>query len=383
VDIDWEEFRKRLADAWAMSTNAANWIITELARRDVTRRPGDEKLPAMPASGTSIYHSARSLVPDLATQSLSSLQRGIEQKYRKDRYKVLWTAERSLPNFRYPYPLPVHNQGWKASWSEDHQPLVSFKLGPSRITLRLRGGKEFRREIAGFGQLVSGEAVQGELAIYRRRANKSDHRNGMEGRAPGGGEKIHYRIMAKLVAYFPRRQWNGVREGRMIISTHPERLLVARRWGEERNQAWKLNADHVRRMVHAISHYERRRQRMADDRKYEVRSGRRNRMFKDAISRAADKQRNRVNSFCAQAAAAAANFAIRQRVAEVWYADDCHEYVDSFPWYRLKTEISNRIAAAGIQFRSYDQGVREEMASKEAMKAEWYATQISSMLQEA
>ena len=46
--------------------------------------------------------------------------------------------------------------------------------------------REYRRQLAAFSQMVAGEAVIGEMALYRRRANAADHRSGVGEHAPHG-----------------------------------------------------------------------------------------------------------------------------------------------------------------------------------------------------
>jgi hypothetical protein len=45
---DWPTLRTALAGCWHQSTALANWAVTELAKADVVRMPGDEHMPAMP-----------------------------------------------------------------------------------------------------------------------------------------------------------------------------------------------------------------------------------------------------------------------------------------------------------------------------------------------
>ena len=48
VDMKWEELGGVLRQMWAASTQASNWILTELYARDVRRTGKEEKLPPMP-----------------------------------------------------------------------------------------------------------------------------------------------------------------------------------------------------------------------------------------------------------------------------------------------------------------------------------------------
>jgi hypothetical protein len=48
VAAEWVDFRKALTTMWEASTALANWAVTELAKADVIRRPGETKCPPMP-----------------------------------------------------------------------------------------------------------------------------------------------------------------------------------------------------------------------------------------------------------------------------------------------------------------------------------------------
>jgi hypothetical protein len=50
LDADWKQLRTALKLMWRETTQACNWIVTELFARDVRRKPGDEKMPAMERS---------------------------------------------------------------------------------------------------------------------------------------------------------------------------------------------------------------------------------------------------------------------------------------------------------------------------------------------
>jgi hypothetical protein len=164
IDLSWKELRDRLKPLWQETTRACNWMVTELYARDVHRKPEDTTLRPMPK--IYLYPAARLLFPALPSQTVSSLERAVGRKYRARRLEVIWRAGKSLPNYRYPTPLPFHNQSWNARLDDGNRPIVSVRLGDGRVELRLKGGPQFRRQLASFRQIVDGEAEPGELAIY-------------------------------------------------------------------------------------------------------------------------------------------------------------------------------------------------------------------------
>ena len=337
TDATWPEFREALAAEWADCTAASNWMMTEMYARDV-RRDGQAKLPPMPK--IYLYPEARAKFPRLPSTTIASLEHAIAGKYRSKRYAVLWTCEESLPNYRYPAPFIVPSQGWSASYEDEQRPVIAARIGERRFTLRLRGGKEFRRQLAAFKQIVSGAAIPGELAIYRQRANGNDHRNGVEDRS-GGGSKIQFRIMAKLVAWLPRQEAKPA-EGELFVRTDKDSLLIALDAKDER--VWILHADHVRRW---IREYYRKLNHWADDQKAEQRPVA---SFTNRREATVHKHQNRMDSAIHEASAQLVNFAARRRFARIRYDDSEKGFADKFPWARLKQLIAEKADFAGIEF---------------------------------
>lgn len=349
VDASWEELRAALSTAWAQSTGLSNWATTELAKADVTRKPGDAKMPAVPK--VYLYPEARRQYPEMPPQSVTAVLHAVEAKYREKRYEIVWTHAASLPSYRYPVPFPVHNQGWKGEWQEttgtDGQtcrvPTVSFRIGDKRWTVRLRGGPHFHRQKQAFEQIVSGEAVQGELAVYRQRANGNDNRIGMKDREPGGRANVSYRIMVKLVAWMPRGEQRTGLRGKLLLRRSSAHYWIAEVVGRE---PWILNADHVRRWCAQHRKYVRR---MAEDLKQEKRWPAKMRaQMQDALDRKTTKYKRRMQSWCHQASAALAQFARRQGVERVVYDDADRGYLESFQWYMQDAMLANSLDEFGI-----------------------------------
>jgi hypothetical protein len=373
----WQEFREALAAAWGQSTRLANWAVTELAKADVQRAAADTKLAPMPE--VKLYqlwqdHYERDAWTG-AAQSANAILRGVELKYRRQRLDVIWRGAAVLPRQRYPYPYPVHNAAWQAAWSEyagsdghtSRVPAVSVPLGGKRWTLRLRGGSERRRQLASFGQIVSGEAVAGELALYRVRASNGCHRPTAAERAPGGGAKVQYRIMAKLVAWLPRPLAEPVglspanagsiedqlraiqrrgRQGALEVRTGRNCLFIALAPGRE--EPWLLHADHVRRW---IARHRVQLQHIADDTKAERRRPRREkRQLLDRLDVLTHRQHRRLDTFCHTAAKILVAWAERCNVAELCYDDRESRYFSEFPWYQLRQLIESKCEDTAIDF---------------------------------
>ena len=340
VDGTWPELRESLRAAWADATALSNWLMTELYARDV-RRGGQEKLPPQPK--TYLYPEARERFPGIPSQTVASMEHAIAGKYRAARYKLLWTGEVSLPTYRYPAPCVVPDRGWRAKYDKDNVPLVLVRLGSRRWTLRLRGGREFRRQLAAFAQMVSGEAKAGELALYRRRVNASDHRNGTHER-DSGKQLAHHRIMCKMVAWIPR-QPSRAGEGVLFARTDKDSLLIALNAKDER--LWVLNGDQVKRWE---AEHRRKLNRWSDDQKAENRPPE----FQSKREVSVMKYRHRIDSTCHETAAQLVNYAARRRFATIRYNDTEHGFVPRFPWDRLRSLLREKADAAGIEFELVD-----------------------------
>lgn len=335
-DCGWDAFRDLLREQWGLFTAASNWLLTELYVRDV-KRAGQEKLPAMP--NIYLYPEARQRFPAVSSQAVAALEQAVKRKYSAKRYELLWTCASSLPVHRYPAPAIVPGQGWSAAWDETgERPVVSLRLGEQRVTLRLRGGHRYRRQLAAFRQLVSGAAVQGELAIGRKRAGESKVDQGNAGGRENGA-RVSYDITVKLVAWLPRPPLNE-RSGTLIVRTDKDALLIALDVKDER--IWTLNADHVRRWQ---AEHRRNLNRWGHDTKAEQRPVA---TFAERRSRAVDKHRQRLKTFIGQAAAQLAQFASRLKFAAVRYDDAEHGYCPEFPWFALRERLQTKLDEFGI-----------------------------------
>ena len=111
VGISWSGLGKILRECWAQTTCLANAAVTELARRDITRTPGMEKLP--PWEAVNLYEwftgvkgqpkSGKRTAPERigpgysdqdfwrgAKISVASILRAVQRKYLDERREVVW-----------------------------------------------------------------------------------------------------------------------------------------------------------------------------------------------------------------------------------------------------------------------------------------------------
>lgn len=326
VGSTWQEFREALRNVWADSTALANWAVTELAKADVIRKPSDKKLKPMP-KGVYLYGLAKKRffgwqAWEGCYASAQCVLRGVEKKYRKARFDLLWRGRASLPTYRYPYPYPVHNQNWIPVYVEGHSSKVAavqFTLSGKDFCLRLKSGPEFGRQLAMFRQLVEG-AKRGEASLYQ----KNGH------------------VMVKLVGWFPKP---AAKSGHtLLVRTDQEAFWICEREGR---REWIVNADHVRRRVEAHRCWL---QRIREDMKAERRSGGKPTGEREALDKRCRKQNDFLDSKTHEYSAHLVAFAVRQGAATIIYDDTCREYLESFPWSALRTKLGYKLEAAGIEF---------------------------------
>lgn len=345
VNGEWPELRESLKAAWADTTALSNFLITEYYARDIRRAPEMEKMPPMPK--IYLYPEARVRFPDLASNSVVAVDHAISGKYRSKRYPILWTGSESLPSFRYPVPYPMHNAGWKAKVS-DEVPTVSVRIHGHRWELALRGGHQFRRQLKAFKEIAEGKAIQGELALFRKRASTGDHRNGIVDR-DNGGQRMATRIMCKMVAWFPREKTKKA-AGILIVTRAPDALLVA--LNAKNNRLWTINADHVLRRM---AEHRTKLQRWREDQKFERRAS-----CQSVRDTACTKYRNRIDTACHQFSAQIVNYAKRNRFAEIRFVDTASTYAAGFPWHTLTSMLEYKANAAGILFNKENKTDEQE-----------------------
>lgn len=315
----WAGLRAALKEAWTRSTEAANWALRRLLANDVSRTPGQAKCPKMPK----IYlYGERDWTG--WSQSAAAVLRTIESSYRSKRYQVIWTGGASLPNVRYPYPYPVHNKGWSLTENPDGGLFFEALLPGGRVNVRLKGGPQFRKQLIQARWLIANSHLRGEASIYQKGSM----------------------IFIKLVGWFPK-QVDREADGIMFVNTTAESFLVGFNSKEER--LWIINGDRARRWM---TRSKRALQRSGEDRKYEMRSTKREaRKRIEDMQESCSKNRNRLNSFIDESAAQVINHCRRRRMKTIVYNDSCREFFSDFQWFRLALQIEQKCAAFGIEFR--------------------------------
>lgn len=349
-----------LRECWQHATDLANWCVFELARRDnpeLPAHPGVKGKRLKGLYGLASEHFGLAMhckkrhecwwLP--ASKSFSTICRDVERAYRDDRAAVVRYHKQALRTYRYPYPWPVHAQAWKsASLDAAGKPCITLTLPGGPVTLRLRGGPEFGRQMGLFRRVVSGDLPRLALSIRQQGCSTGCHRPHLVEKTPGGGQARPQRVMVKMVARLPVEEKKG---GRVLtLCTDPQAFWVAELDGRP---AWVLNADHVRRACQWLAAHESALQRYAQDSKAERRlDSRRLLQLQESRERCCQKHARRMSSWLHEAAANLVGFAVRQRVGEILYLDRDRGFAESFQWYKLHALLADKCKAAGIDFYS-------------------------------
>jgi hypothetical protein len=326
-DCDWNQLNSALREMWTATTQASNWMMTELYARD-ERRNGESKMP--PMGRVYLYPETRARFPQLPSQTAAGLEKAVKGKYLAIRKQTIWSCTASLPTYRYPTPFPVPGQGWSVAIEEERL-VVSVRIGDKRYSLRLRGGakgrlaKSFSHQRRAVEQIICGEAIRGELALYR----KGDD------------------LMCKMVAWLPRdehaQRQRAQHSGVLRVRTDTESLIIALNEKDER--LWVYHADHLRRWV---AEHRLMLERWSDDMKAEHRPVP---PFAERRENAVRKQNHRMTSACHEVAAMIAGYAARRKFAEVHYDDSNHGFCEQFPWFRLRQLLAEKLDAVGIELK--------------------------------
>jgi hypothetical protein len=188
--------------------------------------------------------------------------------------------------------------------------------------------------------MVAGQAVRGELSLYRVRAHE-----GRLSDRPHGQQTVKYDVMCKMVAWFARGlpRTADERSSVLRVRTTDEMLLTALNLKDER--LWRYHGDHLRRWT-----AERRRslQNLADDHKAEQRPVP---SFADRRTAAAVKYRNRMRSAVHEIAAQLVGYAVRREFSGIEYDDSETGFCPDFPYGALRAQIQAKCEGVGLEFR--------------------------------
>jgi hypothetical protein len=335
VGVERKVFVKALRDCLDESTKAANLIVSGMFGQDQPAPPrygGKIKLPKVKFDGKPIYARVTELMPAMPTGTISAIMQRIRGVYTKKRFDVMGTHSASVPSFRWPYPFYIRRQSFKLSRVKNESAdywLMEFSMGSrladesrGRYTLRLKGGHEMRRQL---------------------RSLETAHAMGSVGEASVTMSRTDGTIKVNLSVAIPRADREG-KSGQMLAITGGGSFL------RFAGDCWlkPYHADHV---VTRIKAHDIRRQRIADDLKYEKRWPKRVRASMLAKLDSICAAHNRfIDTFIDQASAMAIGFCVRQKLARLILDTRDRSFVEHFPWYMLAEKFRQKCEARSIEF---------------------------------
>lgn len=361
---EWKEFMRVMHGAWNQSTSLANWAAHTLRAADVVRTPGLKELPKL--EPVDLYALAfgrdkigkprkqgKGPLPIVLPQyegheawegakiAAASLLRSVDRKYRKERGKIVWQRERRTPEYLYPVPFPVHQQAWAAWITEDarHQPVVALGLPGGRVSLRLRNGPEFLREMEVLKKIVDGELSQMELKICRQSSHA--HARTGEERRPGGGHRQTFRVMLRISYGMEVPDYDGTGIVKAKTGSDPFVTLT-----DPGKRTWVLRAPWVQMWI--TEHREFLDQ-FADDLKFEKRwPAQKRRNLNVYRERRCEKHARRMKTFLQQTAAQVVGWTGRQKAGRILWDDADRSFTEEFPWFQLRQCVQNKCDESGI-----------------------------------
>lgn len=261
----WAELWKSLGAAWGDATRYANTCLGFYAPKDFALPLArDEKglsLPKIPKDTKNAWlreaYALRRDFPALDSSTAAAIRMECLRTWNRERWNVRIRADKSLPTFRYPFPLPLPADAM--TWSVDSGNgylTARVRIDGRAFVIRLSPSHKYSRNLSSIRAGITGEAVIGETSLLRRRSFGNE-------RGDGG-----WQIWAAVTVYLPVRKSVSEPDRTLAVTVGGGDLFRAVVAGQER--IWTLHADDLLPRIEA---YDRQRQRISDDRKFERRCG--------------------------------------------------------------------------------------------------------------
>lgn len=360
----WGRYCNDLRATWSDTTRLWNFVTGELWARDPGRGLAwDQKVPPCKQE-REVYHMAKQLVTSLTASQVDTVFHEAYRHYRAHRLAVLRGTE-SVPNKRFPAPLPLRDGVWGVEVTKDGSVLFRYadQTGTDkRLTwrvVRLAVNPKNRKPLALVRQIAAmDDADRCSAAIYLRGQCGGDgkHRQGFRVKAAGGGQRREREVAVKMVARFPRTE-HKTSDAVLCVRTDPECLLcwhVAYIEDDEGLKAYpdepkphRLSHDEVRRWV---AEHRKRLQRLSDDRKFERRRPRKERLrYNEAAEPFIRKHHRRLDTLTHQVSREVVGHARRRHVRAIMLDLKDRGWIESMRWHELKTRIEYKADEFGIK----------------------------------
>lgn len=351
IEPESDDLWSMLHEQWSAVMRAANeamrvWFAGDSAEL-VTNSKGKRTLEKLPSElSNQAYHAARAVAPELSSSPVADVCQRVRARYIQDRWACRVSMRQSVPRFPRPLPISIRTNDWELFSVETDgrtEYRARFPLGhllrDARpvIAIVCKTARDFRL----LERIASGEHERRTLEILPP---------GWERRGPIRA-KIVYRKTVRAGAVS-----SSSSSATVLVQTHSDRLASAHVLTQanepdaRRYMVW--NADDVRERIIA---YERRRQRIMEDWKAEIRTPKgRRKARRQELGVAQSKHRNRIDTRLHQTASQIIGFAQRQRCSTIVYDDSDRGFVEPFPWHKLESLLKQKAEEHGLEIVKQD-----------------------------
>lgn len=358
---EWSEVKSHLNEASWQVACFANWYLQQLLAADLAMAPYAGKMP--PAPEVEWYAEATKLFPAIAPRGLCTAARMVAKYYNERRFEVLVKKKRNVDTYRWDgLPVPVSSQAWK---------IVAIDKA---ILLRIQGapGKSWLLKVfadgpslAAMRQIVAGEAEPG-AAFFVRRA-----RAPRPGEAKGEKRKRSWFLRISGLVPKPSRK-NATSTLKVLTLGHDREALLYGVTDDDNDEPLIVPAQDIREML--AGHRKRDRKRQVDATTwYLAMPARKRRRWAARRTAGCDKQQAKLDYAIKCVASHVAFRCERLGVGEVNYDTTPREWIESFPYRKLRSAITCALEARGIALHvsgAGDQDNDETMESDGHCQAE-------------
>lgn len=349
----WDSFRAVVNPTFAAVRSVANWAYSALYNSEPPRDPTAEKMPKK--TSVYLYGLAKERCPFfglLPASIANAVLRQVESDYSADRYEVNWVGAKSVRNYRYPAPVPIPAQSWSII-KRDKDYIVTLLLaggGRTEVPLFVR-----KHQRAILDRMIATPLLRGACKLLEHRSYSDRDKNAREN---GNGARFRSSIRLMISYYAVREGARKQTDDQWSVSTTGDSLLVAM-CGED--EAWRLHADHARRIAIRHDRHCEFVSRLSTDRKAETRRPRREAKPRLAMQAGrSERDHNRLRSVCHEVSAQLVNVAKRRGVAKIVYHDGDKSFCASFPWAMLKSMVDQKCQSAKIAFEHANGAVKKK-----------------------
>lgn len=369
--VNYREFRKALNVSWKQCAQIGNYYMGRLFSMD-TQPIKDGKLVPMSFSNddrNALSRLCRTVFPDIDSQSLYSMTRAAESRYKQARFDIHIRVAKSVPSYRIPTPLPVHNQSSPISLDDKGRVLVRLRIAGQQFVARLKDDeKRFGRQLAPLRRAALGELRRGDLSI----------------RDKGNGQTL-----ITIPVFVPREKTER-QDVAMLVRTDPECLIVGEiqgrnifllnerhinRWNRKHERfyhSWAaqavsetgevLESIELPNLKWLVDHHTDLVQRMGEDSKAERRgkvpyhegqTRRERRQHHQNMLRALEtrcqKHHERIKDAIHKISRVIVNHAVRRKCCLIAWEDSRRTYMPKFPYAALRVLVEQKAIVHGIK----------------------------------